>query len=167
MKKEFSESEMLQRMASYCSTSEHCIQEVRKKIDEAGLTDEASDRIIDRLLKEKFIDEARYARFFVNDKSRFNKWGRIKISYELYRKEIPSAIREEALAAIDEDEYRSLLFDLLKSKRRSVKGKDDRDTFNKLLRFAAGRGFESGIAVDCLRRLFNNADCDEYADDLE
>lgn len=164
---EITEPQMLQRAAAYCSTAERCVQDVRKKIEAAGLAPEAAERIIGRLVEERFIDEARYARFFVNDKLRFNKWGRVKISYELYRKEIPASIREEALDAIDETEYRSILFDLLKSKRRSVKGKDDRDTFGKLLRFASGRGFESREASDCLRRLLKDADYDGYEDDME
>ena len=46
----------------------------RKTIDAAGLPPDASERIIARLLKERFIDESRYTRFFVNDKLRFNKW---------------------------------------------------------------------------------------------
>ena len=145
--KEITEPEMLHRAAAYCSTAERCIQDVQKKIDAAGLPPDASERIIARLLKERFIDESRYTRFFVNDKLRFNKWGRVKIGYELYKKNIPSPIREESLAAIDEGEYRSILLDLLKSKKKSTKGKDERDLFNKLLRFAAGRGFESRITL--------------------
>lgn len=165
--KEITEPEMLHRAAAYCSAADRCVQDVQKKIDAAGLPPEAAERIIARLLKERFIDESRYARFFVNDKLRFNKWGRVKIAYELYKKNIPASIKEEALAGIDENEYRSLLLDLLKSKKKSTKGKDERDLFNKLLRFAAGRGFESRIAIDCLRQLFKGTDCDEYADDLE
>ena len=72
-----------------------------------------------------------------------------------------------ALAAIDEGEYRSILLDLLKSKKKSTKGKDERDLFNKLLRFAAGRGFESRITLDCLSQLFKGTDCEDYADDME
>ena len=140
--KEITEPEMLHRAAAYCSAAERCIQDVQKKIDAAGLPPDASERIIARLLKERFIDESRYTRFFVNDKLRFNKWGRVKIGYELYKKNIPSPIREESLAAIDEGEYCSILLDLLKSKKKSTKGKDERDLFNKLLRFASGRGFE-------------------------
>ena len=105
--KEITEPEMLHRAAAYCSAAERCIQDVQKKIDAAGLPPDASERIIARLLKERFIDESRYTRFFVNDKLRFNKWGRVKIGYELYKKNIPSPIREESLAAIDEGEYRS------------------------------------------------------------
>ena len=158
---------MLHKAAAYCSAAERCIADVQKKIDAAGLPQEASERIIARLLQERFIDESRYTRFFVNDKLRFNKWGKIKISYELYRKNIPTSIRDEALAAIDEEEYRSTLLDLLKAKKRSTKGKDERDVFNKLLRFAAGRGFESRLAIDCLHQLFKGSEGEDYADDLE
>lgn len=162
--KQLSESEMLHRAATYCSASERCIQDVEKKIKAAGLTGEESDRIIARLLKERFIDESRFARYFVNDKLRFNKWGRIKINYELQRKGIPSDIRSEALASIDEQEYHSLLLSLLKSKKKATRGKDDRDVYTKLLRFAAGRGFETREACSCLRQLFNGND---YEDDFE
>lgn len=116
--KQVSESEMLHRAAAYCSASERCIQDVEKKIKAAGLAGEESDRIVSRLLQERFIDESRFARYFVNDKLRFNKWGRVKINYEMQRKGIPSSIRSEALEGIDEQEYRSILLSLLKSKRK-------------------------------------------------
>lgn len=88
--KEITEPEMLHRQPPIAPPPERCIQDVQKKIDAAGLPPDASERIIARLLKERFIDESRYTRFFVNDKLRFNKWGRVKIGYELYKKNIPS-----------------------------------------------------------------------------
>ena len=57
--KEITEPEMLHRAAAYCSAAERCIQDVQKKIDAAGLPPDASERIIARLLKERFIDESR------------------------------------------------------------------------------------------------------------
>lgn len=159
--KQISEPEMLHRAAAYCSAAERCIQDVEKKIKAAGLTGEESDRIIARLLKERFIDESRFARYFVNDKLRFNKWGRIKISYELQRKGIPADIRAEALAGIDEQEYQDILSSLLKSKKKTTRGKDERDVYTKLLRFAAGRGFEGRDANRCLKQLFNGNEYDE------
>ena len=159
--KQLSEPEMLHRAAAYCSAAERCIQDVEKKIKAAGLTGEESDRIIARLLKERFIDESRFARYFVNDKLRFNKWGRIKISYELQRKGIPADIRAEALAGIDEKEYQDILSSLLKSKKKTTRGKDERETYIKLLRFAAGRGFEGRDTSRCLKQLFNGNDYDE------
>lgn len=43
---------MLRRAAAYCSTAEHCIQDVQKKIKAAGLSQEEGERIIARLLQE-------------------------------------------------------------------------------------------------------------------
>lgn len=163
--KQLSESEALHRAAAYCSTAERCIQDVEKKILAAGLSREAAERIISYLIKEKFIDESRFCRSFVNDKLRFNKWGRVKIAYELRKKNVPSSASSEALAAMDEKEYRDILLSLLKMKKRGLKGKDERDIFHKLLRFAAGRGFESKETIQCLRQL--DADCDDYENDME
>lgn len=162
--KQLSEAEMLHRAAAYCSAAERCIQEVEKKIEAAGLSREESERIIARLLSEKYIDESRYCRFFVNDKLRFNKWGRIKIGYELQKRNIPAATRQEAMDGIDEQEYSDILLSVLKTKIKSVRGKDDRDRFLKLLRFAAGRGFETREAGRCLQQLLKG---DDYAEDME
>ena len=162
--KQLSESEMLHRAAAYCSAGERCIQDMEKKIKAAGLTEEESDRIIARLLEERFIDESRFARYFVNDKLRFNKWGRVKINYEMQRKGIPSGIRSEALAGIDEQEYCSILLSLLKSKKKATRGKNDREIYAKLLRFAFGRGFEAKETSGCLKQLFDGND---FEDDFE
>ena len=149
------ESEILHLAASYCSTAERCIQDVRMKIVSAGATPEMEGRIIDRLLKEKFIDETRYCRCFVNDKFRFNRWGRIKIGYELRQKNIDSANISETIGRIDEETYKSALFALLKDKKRTTKGQTEQDIFNKLYRFAISRGFESNLTVQQLKKLFN------------
>ena len=167
--KEKSESEVLNAMAKYCSTCERCVQEVEKKIQAAGLSKEAQERIIGRLTQERFIDERRYCRFFVNDKFKFNKWGRIKIDYELRKKNIPNDIRQEALLGIDETEYENLLTDILKAKLKSVKGKNAYDSLQKTLRFAVGHGFESDLAIKRLKLLTHTDynENEEMVDTLE
>ena len=153
--KQRNEQEILHLAASYCSAVERCIQDVRLKIVSAGATPETEERIIAHLLKEKFIDETRYSRCFVNDKFRFNRWGRIKIGYELRQKNIASEIVSEATGLLDEEEYESVLYALLKDKKRTTKGQTEQDTFNKLYRFAISRGFESDLTVQQLKKLFN------------
>jgi regulatory protein len=152
------ESEILAAMAGYCSQSERCIDDVRKKMKAEGVTDDAGNRIINRLVKEKFIDERRFCRSFVNDKLKFNRWGRIKTGYELKKRNIKPEIYSEAFDAVDESEYVSILNDLLKSKKRSVKGRSAQDVFQKLYRFALSRGFEASLIIKCLHDLFSNMD---------
>ncbi|MDR2809278.1 MAG: RecX family transcriptional regulator [Tannerellaceae bacterium] len=158
------ESVMMHRMAAYCSTAERCIQDVQKKLQTAGMSKEAAERIIAGLVKEKFIDENRFARSFVNDKLRFNKWGRVRISYELNKKNIPPSLCREAIESIDESVYQSILLSLLKEKKRTIRGKNEQEIFVKLLHFAAGRGFENRETIPCLRMLYKGND---YAEGLE
>ena len=56
--KEITESEMLQKMASYCSVAERCLQDISKKLDATGLSEEAKENIKLRLVQEKFLDES-------------------------------------------------------------------------------------------------------------
>lgn len=154
---------MMHRMAAYCSTAERCIHDVQKKMQTADISPEAARRIIARLTEEKFIDESRFARCFVNDKLRLNRWGRIRINYELGKKHIPPSICREALENIDESTYNSILFALLKEKAKTVRGKDEQEIFIKLLRFAAGRGFENRETLHCLHRLYKrNNDVEDF-----
>ena len=136
------EEDALNRMAGYCSAAEHCKAEVSEKLQKWGLPYEAVNRIIDRLVVEKFIDEERYCRAFVNDKFRFAKWGKMKIAQGLYMKKIPSDVAWRHLNEIDEEEYLAILRDLLASKRKSIHAKDDYELNGKLMRFAVSRGFE-------------------------
>ena len=111
-----------------------------------------------RLLHEGFLDEQRFARAFVNDKFRFNHWGKVKIGYELRKKAIPPAYIEDALESLSEESYMSDLVALLKTKLKTLKAKDDRERYYKLLRFAAGRGFSVQEANVCIRKLLNNTE---------
>ena len=132
-------------------------------METADVSTEAKERIIRRLVEEKFIDEIRFCRSFVNDKLRFNKWGRIKIDFELRNRGIDASIREDALNQIDEQYYYDILFSILKDKKKSVKAKGNREEFLKLLRFAAGRGFETNLASRCLKQLVRGGEDEDFA----
>src|SRR5512133_3714208 len=96
-----------------CSKSEKCAFDMEQKCREWQLTAEESSKLIASLMKEKFIDHRRYATSFVNDKFRFNKWGKIKLAYALRQKQIEEKYLKEALAQLPEDAYRQVLLDLL------------------------------------------------------
>ena len=152
---------MLQSLAACCSQAERCIQDVRKKIQAENFPAESEKRIINKLLKEHFIDENRFARSFVHDKFRFNHWGRIKIGYELRMRGISPDIYNEAIeTTIDEDEYLDVLSELLIAKKRTVKGRSTLETVQKLSRFATARGFENSLIIKILKNMFKNIDDD-------
>ena len=139
--KQLSEAEALHKSATYCSLADRCIDDVRKKLTRWEIELPIQNRIIQHLIQERFLDEERFCRSFVNDKIKFNKWGINKIKFELRKRNIPDNLIQSALNSINPKENRERLLQLLIVKKKSVKGKDDFEIQQKLMRFAAGRGF--------------------------
>ena len=150
MKKEMTEQEAYLQLAALCAQAEHCQQEMRDKMRRWELDETVQNRIIDRLIKERYVDDERYARAFVKDKIRYNKWGRRKVQQALWKKRIDADIQQRVLDEIDEKEYLDVLRPLLKQKRKSIKAESDYELNQKLLRFALSRGFGFDIIRQCL-----------------
>lgn len=132
----------LTKMAHYCSMQERAISEVVLKLRSASLSADDVDHIIERLKKEGFLDEFRYAKAFVNDKFKLNGWGRVKIAYALRMKQVDSEAIEEALGQIGDEDYQNLLSILVSKKMKEVKSTSPQDRNNKVARFLLQRGFE-------------------------
>ena len=150
MKKQMTEQEAYLQLAAICAQAEHCEQEMRDKMKRWELDETVQNRVIDRLVKERYIDNERYARAFVKDKIRYNKWGRRKVQQGLWMKRIDASIQQQVLDEIDEKEYLDVLRPLLKQKRKSTKASSDYELNQKLVRFALGRGFTFDIIRQCL-----------------
>ena len=144
------EQEAYLQLAALCAQAEHCQQEMRDKMRRWELDETVQNRIIDHLIKERYVDDERYARAFVKDKIRYNKWGRRKVQQALWMKRIDADIQQRVLDEIDEKEYLDVLRPLLKQKRKSIKAESDYELNQKLLRFALGRGFGFDIIRQCL-----------------
>lgn len=150
MTKEKTEQEAYLQLAAACAQAEHCEQEMRDKMKRWEMDPEAQNRVVERLTKERYIDNERYARAFVKDKVRYNKWGRRKVQQALWMKRIDDDIQQRVLDEIDDEEYLKVLVPLLKQKRKSIKAANDYELNQKLVRFALSRGFDYGIIRQCL-----------------
>ena len=163
MKKDMTEQEAYLQLAALCAQAEHCQQEMRDKMRRWELDETVQNRIIDRLIKERYVDDERYARAFVKDKIRYNKWGRRKVQQALWQKHIDADIQQRVLDEIDEKEYLDILRPLLKQKRKSIKAESDYELNQKLVRFALGRGFGFDIIRQCLN--VDDIDIEDIDDD--
>lgn len=138
----------LNKAAVYCSRSEKCEQEVRNKLKEWNVDIEFCDIIIDYLTVNKFIDNTRYAKAYVNDAIKLKEWGRIKIGVMLRSKGIPSWVIDAAMGDIDMAEYRSIILKQLKIRLKGRGGNElDRQ---KILRSMYSRGYETDIVIDLI-----------------
>ncbi len=152
-KKPMSEEAAFNRLAALCATTEYCLADMRRKMEAWELPDGADLRILARLQREKYVDEARYARAFVRDKFRYNHWGARRIALELRRKGVDEAVAADALGEIGRDDTDDVLTALLRQKLKTTRGKTDYEVFMKLLRYSVGRGFSPDDAHRCLSRI--------------
>ena len=132
---------VLNRFQALCSKSEQCSADIFRKILKALDGNEAgAQEMLDSLIADKFIDDARYAAAFARDKARLEGWGPVKIRFKLRAKGISEAAIREGIGQIDADQADDRLLRLLQAKCKSLQG-DPQIKF-KLLKYALGRGYD-------------------------
>lgn len=167
MKKQMTKEQALFKLTAYCSMAEHCLAEVRKKLTTWEIPESDANEIVAFLLKEKYVDEARYARAFANDKMNFARWGRNKVAFSLRSKAIPADIISSTLDEVfGSEDYDDSINQVLAAKFRTLKYKNRYDAKTKLLRFGAGRGFEFQKMLPVVEKLVANVESDGSDDDF-
>ena len=143
----------LGKAMAICAKSEQCSNDIRSKLESWGLSAPDSISVIDKLIRENFINDQRYAESFVRDKYRHNKWGKLKIAAHLRSKNLDPEVISNALSLLDDDQYRQMIADTLNAHRKFIKAKNKYDLKGKLLRFGLSKGFESQIIYDILNEI--------------
>ena len=152
-KKPLTPQQALNRASALCARSEQAPADVRAKLRGWGLGAADAADVLRQLTEQDFINVQRFARAFVKDRFAFNGWGRIKIAHQLRMKEIPADVIADAMAVIDDEQYRHRLVELLRAKWRTVKDREPRAAWAAMMRFAASRGFETDIASQCVKQV--------------
>ncbi len=144
---------LLKKAAAYCSKQETCTADVETKLLTWGADAGQKEKIVSYLVEQKYIDNERFCRAFVNDKLRFNKWGKIKIGQALRMKQIPDTIQQGVFGEMDVSLYEKILDELLHKKVREIKASGSYERRGKLLNFALQRGFEYAIAERLINKM--------------
>ena len=160
IKKEMTGQQAYQKLSDLCARSEHCQQERREKMRQWGVSEEEQAQVMERLIRERYVDDERFARAFIYDKIRYNKWGRRKVEQALWMKRIDDSISKPLLDDVDDEEYLNILRPLLKQKRKSTKANSEYELTMKLIKFAMSRGF----TMDIIKQCIEVEDEDEFLD---
>lgn len=141
-------------MAGLCARSEQSAREIREKLLRRGLDRVTTERVLEYLVDNRFVDDRRYAFAFAHDKVAFQSWGRNRIRVGLRQKGIASGLISEALDAIDEDEYSAACLRAARAKARQL-DLSTREDVARLYRHLASRGFESSAISNAVNELRN------------
>ena len=128
--------------ARYCAYRERAPSEVRQKLKMLGLTPDQIEQVYSELVASGFVNEERFALAFASGKFRLKKWGKLKIEHALQQHKISTLFIEKALNSLPENEYLSMLSDVIQRKQKTLKSKDPFVANHKIARFAISKGYE-------------------------
>lgn len=137
--------EALSKIEAFCASSERSPKAVEARLEKMGVAPAEVERIMAELFAANFLNEQRYATAYTRDKFRFNRWGKTKISYMLRSEGISAEVIEQALEAIDDEDYLNQLIEILRAKRRQLKDTDPYTLRSKIYRHALSKGYESDV----------------------
>jgi len=153
--KSYTVKEATLKLAQFCAYRDRSQKEVEDKLREMRMIPQACEQIIIELMREDFLNEERFARSFVRGKFRIKKWGKIKITQELKKKEISAPIIKLGLTEIDENEYLNILEQVAEKKLNLIKESDPYKRKKKLSDYLLQRGFESNLVYELSNNLIN------------
>lgn len=138
-------SHAIVKAQKYCAYQERCHQEIRNKLYEWGVNKAIGDEIIVQLIDANFLNEERFAQTFARGKFRIKRWGRVKITNELKKRNISDYCIQKALLEIDEEEYLQTLREVLKKRKISRKEAGGFNQKGNLAAYLIARGFEAEL----------------------
>lgn len=137
-------SHCLSRLQKLCSKAEYCRADVyRKALKDLEGDAEAAGRVVEQLVADKYVDDARYASAFAREKASLQGWGPVKIRFQLRGKGVSEAHIAAALQEIEPEKAEAKLQKLLEAKARTLKG--DPQGRLKLIKYALSRGYDYDV----------------------
>ena len=114
----------------------------------------AAKRVVDALVADKYVDDARYASAFAREKASIQGWGPVKIRFQLRSKGISDADIASGMSEIEEPKAARKLESVIAAKYRTLQG--DPQCKLKLLKFALSRGYEYQEVSSILDLIIKN-----------
>ena len=137
----------------YCAYQERCTSEAEARLKGWGAPSSEIPGILKSLVKEGYIDDARFARSFARGKFNHNHWGKARIRLELRARGIRETFISSALQEIDPGEYEAKARSLLQKKLSEIKDEKKLNIKAKLFKFVTGKGFEPELVFNILNEL--------------
>ncbi len=156
----------LSSLMALCARAERSSGDARRLMSRWGVERPDQEVILERLIKERFIDDQRYAAAYVREKLNLNGWGVYKIRAELIRKGITEEIISEQLSQLDREQMRTRLDELLTKRSRSVKYNSKYHLRDKLIRYGASLGYDFSTVSEAVQRTLSQLKFDNEEDEM-
>ncbi len=161
IKRDKTPEQALASLMRLCAKAERSSGDAMRLMRRWGLSDADAQRVLERLVQDRFIDDRRYAEAFVREKMNLSGWGTYKIGATLRSKGISQMIIMQAMEQLDGADMHERLTTLLIKRLRTLRAKSPFDARTKLLRYALSQGYDYATARECVETTVPG-DSDEF-----
>lgn len=138
----------------YISVRIRSTKEIIDYLKRKNVSDEDIDYIVEKLTKEKFLDDNLFCECFIKDKLKFTTMGEYKIIYELKKHNISPKIIASNQHLITEDILIEKIDKIITKQLNSSKKQDKQKLRNKLYNHLINAGYTSSLVVERLNNYF-------------
>ena len=142
-----SADEALKALMRQCARSERSSGDALRLMRHWGVAETEQQKVLQKLIEQRFINDRRYAEAYSREKSRLAGWGSRKIAMQLRQKGVAADIIADVVSQLDGDEQLQRLVDKLQRKRSIIKAATTYELRGKLLRYALGLGYDYDLAI--------------------
>lgn len=133
-------------------------KELADKLAKKEVPAELAARLLDRFTEVGLIDDAAFARSWVESRHRSRGLAPRALAQELRRKGVDDETAREALEQVDEDDQRAAARALVDKKLRSLRGVDHQTATRRLAGLLARKGYGAGLAFSVVREALGEAE---------
>jgi regulatory protein len=131
---------------AYLNRREHTVSEVRRHLEKQDLDGAVIEDALGTLVDDGYLDDARFARMFVEDKRELQEWGTERIRRGLLDRGVARELIDDALQQEDGDLDRALAL----LGRRFPSPPRDRRERDRALGVLIRKGYDPELALDAL-----------------
>jgi regulatory protein len=135
----------------YLARRDRTVAEVRRHLETQRCEPDAIEQAVADLVEAGYLDDARYARTFAEDRRALDAWGPDRIARKLGQIGIAAELIEAALSDRDAEDELVAAVDLLRHRLR-YPPEDDRGR-DRALGLLVRRGYALELAYDAIRRF--------------
>ncbi len=156
-----SKEEALSSLMALCARAERSTGDARRLMMRWGVARDEQQGVIDRLIADRFLDDARYAAAYVRDKVNLSGWGAYKIERQLLQKGITKDIIEAELSTLNQESMQNRLITLLERRARTIKYSTKYQLRDKLIRYGASQGYDFDSLKEAVSQIVSRTKTDD------
>ena len=140
----------LNKIINYCNYRDRSTKEIKTKLLDLNYSIEIIDSAISQAIELEIVDNFRFSKSFSRGKNQKNRWGKIKIAYELKNKGLNNKEITFGLKSIGEKTYYKILMKSIEVYKRKSKNFDK----NKLIKHLINKGYETSLVISTIKKLY-------------